>query len=163
MNCPLAFAGRRACGPPAPSGPARRCVAAGAGLLRERIAPAHLVWLNRGSALILLAFGAFFAGYLNWPAEKLGEFLHESPSLTLSHQMAKERTPAGKVRRWIEGALAQVARNSEGPLAGEFSYLLFALGVMLYQMLVGRPPFVAAQMADNEARLRRALEDGRDA
>ena len=27
----------------------------------------------------------------------------------LQHQMAKERTPAGKVRRWIEGALAQVA------------------------------------------------------
>lgn len=41
--------------------------------------------------LILLAFGAFFAGYLNWPAEKLGEFLHESPSLTLSHQVAIER------------------------------------------------------------------------
>ncbi|UMB69937.1 TetR/AcrR family transcriptional regulator [Mycobacterium paraterrae] len=27
----------------------------------------------------------------------------------LQHQMAKEHTPAGKVRRWIEGALAQVA------------------------------------------------------
>ena len=27
----------------------------------------------------------------------------------LDHQMAKERTSAGKVRRWIEGALAQVA------------------------------------------------------
>jgi AcrR family transcriptional regulator len=27
----------------------------------------------------------------------------------LQHQMAKERTPAGQVRRWIEGALAQVA------------------------------------------------------
>ncbi len=27
----------------------------------------------------------------------------------LQHQMTKERTPAGQVRRWIEGALAQVA------------------------------------------------------
>jgi AcrR family transcriptional regulator len=27
----------------------------------------------------------------------------------LQHQMAKERTPAAKVRRWIEGTLAQVA------------------------------------------------------
>ena len=27
----------------------------------------------------------------------------------LQHQMAKEPTPAGKIRRWIEGALAQVA------------------------------------------------------
>lgn len=27
----------------------------------------------------------------------------------LQHQMAKEPTPAGKVKRWIEGALAQVA------------------------------------------------------
>ncbi len=27
----------------------------------------------------------------------------------LQHQMTKERTPAGKVRRWIEGALAQVS------------------------------------------------------
>jgi AcrR family transcriptional regulator len=27
----------------------------------------------------------------------------------LQHQMAKERTPDGQVRRWIEGALAQVA------------------------------------------------------
>ena len=32
-------------------------LAASAGLLRERIAPPHLVWLNRSSALILLAFG----------------------------------------------------------------------------------------------------------
>src|ERR1700735_4825738 len=27
----------------------------------------------------------------------------------LQHQMTKERTPSGRVRRWIEGALAQVA------------------------------------------------------
>lgn len=32
-------------------------LAAGAGLMRDRLAPAHLVWINKGSALILLAFG----------------------------------------------------------------------------------------------------------
>jgi len=32
-------------------------LAAGAGLLRDKLAPAHLVWINKGSALILLAFG----------------------------------------------------------------------------------------------------------
>jgi threonine/homoserine/homoserine lactone efflux protein len=32
-------------------------LAAGAGLMRERLSTAHLVWLNRGSAMILLAFG----------------------------------------------------------------------------------------------------------
>lgn len=32
-------------------------LATGAGLLRERITPLHLTWVNRGSALILLAFG----------------------------------------------------------------------------------------------------------
>ena len=30
----------------------------------------------------------------------------------LQHQMAKETTPSGKLRRWIEGALAQAASAS---------------------------------------------------
>ena len=33
----------------------------------------------------------------------------ELPHIEKLHQMTKERTPAGQVRRWIEGALAQVA------------------------------------------------------
>jgi NADH-quinone oxidoreductase subunit L len=51
--------------------------------------------------LIILAIGAFFAGYINWPAEKLGEFLHESPSFALAQQVANEHygetnvTPSG--------------------------------------------------------------------
>lgn len=32
-------------------------LASAAGLMRERVGATHLVWLNRGSALILLAFG----------------------------------------------------------------------------------------------------------
>lgn len=32
-------------------------LAMGAGLLRERLAPTHLIWLNQGSSLVLLAFG----------------------------------------------------------------------------------------------------------
>ena len=38
--------------------------------------------------LFVLAVGAFAAGYLNWPSEKLGEFLGESPSFKLAHQVA---------------------------------------------------------------------------
>jgi NADH-quinone oxidoreductase subunit L len=39
--------------------------------------------------LVLLAIGALIAGYLNWPAEKLGHFLGQSPSFSLSHEVAQ--------------------------------------------------------------------------
>ena len=39
--------------------------------------------------LVLLAIGAFAAGYLNFPFEGLGSFLDESPSITL----ARSRLP----------------------------------------------------------------------
>ena len=40
--------------------------------------------------LIVLAVGAFFAGVLNFPTARLGEFLGHSPSLMLAHQKAVE-------------------------------------------------------------------------
>jgi NADH-quinone oxidoreductase subunit L len=54
--------------------------------------------------LILLAIGAFFAGYLNWPAEKLGQFLHESPSVTLAQQVADATYGASTVSAAAFGA-----------------------------------------------------------
>jgi NADH-quinone oxidoreductase subunit L len=52
--------------------------------------PAIMIW-----PLIVLAIGAIFAGYFNWPGEKLGEFLGHSPSLSIAHDLAVRRyTPA---------------------------------------------------------------------
>jgi NADH-quinone oxidoreductase subunit L len=38
--------------------------------------------------LILLAIGALFVGYINWPTERLAEFLGQSPSFYYAGQMA---------------------------------------------------------------------------
>jgi NADH-quinone oxidoreductase subunit L len=43
--------------------------------------------------LVVLALGAVVAGYLNWPAEHLSEFLGKSPSLKLAYDLAN-RAPA---------------------------------------------------------------------
>jgi NADH-quinone oxidoreductase subunit L len=40
--------------------------------------------------LIALAIGALLAGYLNWPGEQLGHFLHNSPSISLSQEVANK-------------------------------------------------------------------------
>jgi NADH-quinone oxidoreductase subunit L len=40
--------------------------------------------------LIALAIGALLAGYLNWPGEQLGHFLHNSPSIALSQEVANK-------------------------------------------------------------------------
>jgi NADH-quinone oxidoreductase subunit L len=45
--------------------------------------------------LIILAIGAFFAGYINFPERprSLGGFLSQSPSLVLGHEAVRSRTP----------------------------------------------------------------------
>jgi NADH-quinone oxidoreductase subunit L len=40
--------------------------------------------------LMALAIGALLAGYLNWPAEQLGHFLHNSPSISLAQEVANK-------------------------------------------------------------------------
>ncbi len=44
--------------------------------------------------LIVLAIGALLAGYLNYPAERLGDFLGKSPSLVASFDIARQRAAA---------------------------------------------------------------------
>jgi NADH-quinone oxidoreductase subunit L len=44
--------------------------------------------------LAVLAIGALFAGYLNWPKEGLADFLGHSPSLQLAAQIAPGADPA---------------------------------------------------------------------
>jgi AcrR family transcriptional regulator len=65
----------------------------------------------------------------------------------LAHQMAKERTPAGQLRRWVEGVLAQAdaavaeatlavvvnAGAGAGPLSGR--YLVAPLATLLHEPL----------------------------
>jgi NADH-quinone oxidoreductase subunit L len=50
--------------------------------------PAIMIW-----PLIVLAIGAFFAGYLNWPERErsLGGFLSNSPSLVWGYEAAQKR------------------------------------------------------------------------
>jgi NADH-quinone oxidoreductase subunit L len=45
--------------------------------------------------LAVLALGAILAGYLNFPSEKLGEFLGKSPSFIAAYDMASNHYPAG--------------------------------------------------------------------
>jgi NADH-quinone oxidoreductase subunit L len=41
--------------------------------------------------LVILALGAIFVGYVNWPRHALGHFLGQSPSLDQSYTLAKSR------------------------------------------------------------------------
>jgi NAD(P)H-quinone oxidoreductase subunit 5 len=41
--------------------------------------------------LVVLAVGAMLAGFFNWPAEHLGDFLGHSPSFALSYDTAEHR------------------------------------------------------------------------
>jgi len=54
--------------------------------------PAIMIW-----PLIVLAVGAALAGFLNWPKESLGEFLGNSPSLVLAHDVTNARFGAAYV------------------------------------------------------------------
>jgi NADH-quinone oxidoreductase subunit L len=44
--------------------------------------------------LVLLAVGALFAGYLNWPGEALAHFLSHSPSISKAFDLAKQQPGA---------------------------------------------------------------------
>jgi len=54
--------------------------------------PRIMIW-----PLIVLAVGAALAGFLNWPKESLGEFLGNSPSLVLAHDVTNARYGAAYV------------------------------------------------------------------
>jgi len=54
----------------------------------------------------------------------------------LAHQMAKQRTPAGKVRRWVEGIMSQTAPD----LAETTLAVLFNSGVVDPALSSGRYP-----------------------
>ncbi len=66
----------------------------------------------------------------------------------LDHQMAKERAPAGKVRRWVEGVLAQAADEDAAERTRPF--------VVNSARLADRFP---DQVAESEARLIAPLRD----
>src|SRR6185436_4423965 len=40
--------------------------------------------------LVILAIGAILAGYLNFPSEKLGHFLGQSPSFVSAYEIARD-------------------------------------------------------------------------
>jgi NADH-quinone oxidoreductase subunit L len=53
--------------------------------------------------LFLLAIGALFAGFLNWPAESLAHFLGNSPSFQLGYQVAQPVYTAHPVNAGLWG------------------------------------------------------------
>ena len=70
--------------------------------------------------LVVLAFGALFAGYLNVPFEGLAKFLGHSPSLTAAYDAAKSVYPAGVARAGDFG------QEGEAEFAG-YKYMLMAI------------------------------------
>ena len=48
--------------------------------------------------LVVLAVGALFAGYLNWPQDHLAKFLGKSPSVHFAYEIASSRYPADLVK-----------------------------------------------------------------
>jgi NADH-quinone oxidoreductase subunit L len=66
--------------------------------------------------LVILAIGAVLAGYLNWPAPALSEFLGKSPSVRASYVIANNLYPDPIVRGELFGVIEKVPPDkSESP------------------------------------------------
>jgi NADH-quinone oxidoreductase subunit L len=63
----------------------------------------HEPWIMM-APLFLLAAGALLAGYLNFPSEKLGDFLGQSPSLVKTYEVARDRAIANPAAEYPNAA-----------------------------------------------------------
>jgi len=87
--------------------------------------------------LAVLTVGALFAGYLNWPANYLGEFLGHSPSLSASYALAAEKygTESGVVNAEAMGQPSDEKGSSPVSALMVISGLISAAGIGLAYML----------------------------
>jgi NADH-quinone oxidoreductase subunit L len=67
--------------------------------------------------LIVLAIGALFAGFFNWPTERLADFLGHSPSFQLGYEVASRANLHPDARHWgVHDPAAAAAGHAEHAL-----------------------------------------------
>jgi NADH-quinone oxidoreductase subunit L len=110
--------------------------------------------------LIILAIGAFAAGYLNWPerVHNLGAFLGQSPSFILNYAVAHDALGAvtpGHFGQEAPGAVREPLFNWSMVIGG----LVSLLGITLAAVLHWQDRPLADHLADRLGPLRRLVEN----
>ncbi|HTW93611.1 MAG TPA: NADH-quinone oxidoreductase subunit L [Tepidisphaeraceae bacterium] len=109
--------------------------------------------------LIVLAIGAIFAGYLNWPAANLGHFLGHSPSFKYGYEMAVNS--GVKVEAATFGQVEPAAAGAAAPLIPMSLWIGGAVsvaGILLAAFLHLLDRGLAAELADRMAPVVRVLD-----
>jgi NADH-quinone oxidoreductase subunit L len=107
--------------------------------------------------LIVLAIGAVVAGYLNWPAEKLGQFLNGSPSIALAYNVASS-VPGSDIEPSGFGVHVPEMEHSPFNLIMLASALIAFLGILLAYQFHLEDRLKGNQLPAKFPELSRALE-----
>jgi NADH-quinone oxidoreductase subunit L len=111
--------------------------------------------------LIVLAIGALFAGYLNFPGNQLGKFLGQSPSLSASYEMGKQVYASGTMLNAESMGQIEQKAAPPGPLFSGLmiiSGLISIAGVALAYVMHLKDRVRGERIAEDLAPISRLLE-----